>query len=173
MRPMSRSVFTCLFLLYALSIIAQPNQKGRTGGPAIESIPLLTFEGRFYPEFLLDEKFFNSQVSYPISDELMVDLQVFYSRFGIKERIRLPLFLRVKIAKNLYLLAGPEIEYDLSGEVQASKPRMSINSGVEYKREDGFYINALFNYQINNSNVGPQGNIGKSNLISVGSGIKF
>ena len=170
---MSRSLFTSLFLLFTASIIAQPNLNGQSSGATIESIPLLTFDGRFYPEFLLDEKFFNSQISYPISDDLMLELQVFYSRFGTKERIRLPFYLRAKIAKNLYFLAGPEIEYDLSGEVQSSKPRMSINSGVEYKREDGFYINALFNYQINDSNVGPQGNIGKSNMISVGSGLKF
>ena len=85
----------------------------------------------------------------------------------------MPMLLKARISNNLYLVAGPEMEYDMGKEVDSSKPRLSLNSGVEYRRDDGFYINALFNYQLNNSNIGPQGNIGKSNMISVGSGIKF
>ena len=83
------------------------------------------------------------------------------------------MFLKAEISRNLYLMAGPEVEYDLSGEVDTREPRLSINGGIQYEREDSFYINALFNYQVNDSKVGPLGNIGKSNLISVGSGLKF
>ena len=170
---MPKPLQIALIFLVSCSIFSQPARNTSTPGPVIESLPLLTFDGSYFPEFLLDEKFYNYQVKYRISDKLMIDIQSFYTRFGTKERLRLPIFVKARISENLYLLAGPEMEYDLSGEVPGRKPRISVNSGIEYQREDSFYINALFNYQLNDSNVGPQGNIGGTNMISVSSGIKF
>ncbi len=170
---MIRSVYIYLLTFCSITLGAQPYGTKTTTGSPIELIPELTIDGRFYPEFLLGEKFYNSQIEYRISDKILVEIQLFYSRYGIKERIRMPMLLKARISNNLYLVAGPEMEYDMGKEVDSSKPRLSLNSGVEYRRDDGFYINALFNYQLNNSNIGPQGNIGKSNMISVGSGIKF
>lgn len=170
---MLKSLRLLLVFLCTSAIFAQPVSNGNAVVPTIESIPEFTIDGSYYPEFLLGEKFYNYQIGYRISDKLMIDIQSFYSRFGIKERFRIPMFLKARINKNLYLLAGPEVEYDLSGEVPERKPRISMNSGIEYRSEDNFYINAMYNYQLNDSNVGPQGNIGVSNMLSLSSGIKF
>lgn len=170
---MLKSLLSSLLLLFTCSMLAQPVYKGATPVTTIESIPQLTLDGSYYPEFLLGEKFYNYRIDYRISDKLMLEIQSFYSRFGIKERLRMPVLLKARITKNMFFLAGPEVEYDLSDEVQRRKPRISMNTGIEYRREDSFYINAMYNYQLNDSNVGPQGNIGGSNIINVSSGLKF
>lgn len=162
-----------LLCLSCCSLFAQPVSNSNNFDPNVEPVPMLTLDGHYYPEFLLGEKFYNYQVNYRISEKLMIDLQSFYSRFGTKERLRIPMLFKARISKNLYFLTGPELEYDLSGEVPGKEPRISINSGIEYRREDGLYINAIYNYQLNESNVGPQGGVGKSNIISVSSGLKF
>ncbi len=170
---MLKSLHLLLFLLSSAVLIAQPVSTGNSPVFTIESIPEFTVEGSYYPEFLLNEKFYNYQMGYRISDKLMIDIQSFYSRFGTKERIRVPMLLKARLNKNLYLLAGPEVEYDLTGEAQARTPRLSMNSGIEYRSEDSFYINAIYNHQLNDSNVGPQGNLGVSNMFSLNSGFKF
>ena len=170
---MPKSFLFYLFVFYSASFFAQAGSNLNNQANTIESIPQLYVDGVFYPEFLLGEKFHNAQMGYRISDNLMVEIQTFYSRFGTKERLRIPMFFKAEIIKDIYLLAGPEVEFDLMREVNTRNPRLSINSGIQYQKEDSFYINALLNYQINDSNVGPQGNIGKSNLISLSSGLKF
>lgn len=170
---MLRSLHIWLLCLGCCSLFAQPVSNANIIDPDVEPIPLLTLDGNYYPEFLLGEKFYNYQMDFRLSDKMMIDIQSFYSRFGTKERLRIPMLFKARISQNLFFLAGPELEYDLSGEVPGREPRISVNSGIEYQREDGLYINAIYNYQLNDSNVGPRGGIGKSNVLSVSSGLKF
>ncbi len=165
-----------IFLLVLLPCLVSGQTFLNTEKPSLSPSPggpVITVDGFQYTTFLTGERFYNYIIDVELSPSVRVELQAFYSRFGVKERIRMPLFLKARLSKNLNFLLGPEWELDVNREIPERKPRLSINTGIEYEREDGLYIRAIYNYQINDSQIGPRGDIGASNMFSLSSGIKF
>ncbi|MEX0291162.1 MAG: hypothetical protein AB3N14_18815 [Flavobacteriaceae bacterium] len=152
------------------------------GQEVIESVnadlknEFIAIEGAIYPEEVNGEQHRMAIIEFSISETFKTELQMFYNRFGDRNRFRTSLLTKLYLIKNrkLYLFTGPEIEFDLNRKIQDyGPPRLSFNTGLGFDFNDNVLLEARFNKQLNNTRVGPYGELGRSDVFTVGSRLKF
>ncbi|EPR73733.1 hypothetical protein ADIWIN_1370 [Winogradskyella psychrotolerans RS-3] len=87
--------------------------------------------------------------------------------------IEVPLLFKVKISEKLSLLSGAKIDFYKVQQRLSSDVGVSISTGLQYDINKNAFINAGFNYQINNTGYGYNYNYGNNSSFILKSGLKF
>jgi hypothetical protein len=129
--------------------------------------------GLRYPAGVNNERHNSLEIINKIAEELHIQLEAFYDKFGTEQRIRAALLAKGYITERLYFIGGPEIEYDMNVESQGTaRYRTSINLGVGYDVNNNLLLEARPNNQINNSTVGYYGSQGDYDVFMIMSRVK-
>ena len=162
-----------IFTLIVLSVVPVFSQQTETLDPAQAFTPGVNFHGVLYPKGVNGEQFSDYYINARLSQELRLRLETFYMKFGNTSRIRSALLGKVHLSKKVYFLAGPEVEYDMNRTLKKDTYRLGMNLGLGYEVNENFLFEAKFNKQINNSLIGPFGEVGKADVFTLGSRFKF
>ncbi|WP_179335164.1 hypothetical protein [Winogradskyella costae] len=79
----------------------------------------------------------------------------------------------MKISEKLSLLSGAKIDFYKVQQRLSSDVGVSISTGLQYDINKDAFINAGFNYQINNTGYGYNYNYGNNSSFILKSGLKF
>lgn len=82
------------------------------------------------------EQFVHGVADFPISKDLVVRMERFYSKFGDQEQFNAGFALKYFINKKLYLITGAEIQYDIieiKGAPQREFTRFNFGKGYILK----------------------------------------
>lgn len=102
--------------------------------PVMANKPRLSLYAHSYPMGLNDENFKNFRLDYGLTDKLGLQLQYFYSKYGTYEGVNTSLLFKWYVKKNLYLFAGPEVEFGTNQATGQFEPlRVNLNFGVGYE----------------------------------------
>ena len=133
----------------------------------------ITLEGFQYPENSFND-FRSLELNFLINEATSTQLEFAYSNFGFRERIRIPLRVKVYLSKKLYVFTGPEVEIELNKEqVTKEPPRLGWQAGVGYEWQKNLFTEAKVNYQLNTTQIGPYGSLGRSDTFTLGTRWKF
>ncbi|NAS12060.1 hypothetical protein [Poritiphilus flavus] len=163
-------VLVACFLFSFTGLAQQPTE---TPPQDINSIGAYSFSGLKYPLGVNGERREYYQIQYELSDNLRVQLDAFYNKFGTRNRLRTALLTKVNLSKKWYVFAGPEIEYDMNRELGGDGVRLGLDLGMGYEVNEQLFLEAGFNQNLNGSRVGPYGTMGDSDFFTVRSRFKF
>jgi hypothetical protein len=82
------------------------------------------------------EQFANGVADFPVTKDLAVRMERFYTKFGDQEQINAGLALKYFINKKFYLITGAEIQYDIieiKGAPQRELTRFNFGMGYNLK----------------------------------------
>lgn len=121
------------------------------------------------------EEFYSAKITtYPIGDNLQVELSKFYQRNGITERLRIPLVLKKYLTKKTYLLGGVQTEMEfLPNGTKRFRGDVLIGAGHEVNKK--FSLNGILQLPvINPKEVTPLGALNPgTGFLNLGAKYKF
>lgn len=176
MKIVALSVFGLLFLW---PLGAQPNE------PLLAN--RLYADGHSYPDFLFGEKHAWLLIGYSITGSTAVEIQAFYDKYVMEERLRVPLTVKQYFGSKWYVFSGVEYDFLLTSmenldAIQQNitkpqiKPRLDYLGGVGYDVQEDFMLDVKVNQQINDSKLhyfGQKTNTGRNSLLTIGGRYKF
>lgn len=124
-----------LFFLVAFICFVEIHGQGLFETPSKKSLPpKLTLYGLVYPIGVNGESFKTLLADYRVTDKFGIQLQHFYSRYGMFEGFRTSYLLKWYVRERLYLFAGPETDHEtnpITGDLELLRVNLNIGLGYE------------------------------------------
>ncbi len=160
------------FLIFSFSFLFSMNiwsQESEFLLPrSLDVTPRLSVDGMQYPVGVNGEVFKSLYLDYRVSEKYHIGLEYFYYKFGTHEGSDVSLLFKWYVKKNLYLYAGPELQYDINqitGEHELM--RVNLNLGVGYEVNPNLLLELGYHPQISKSKVDVFGTTAKQNTFSL------